>query len=108
MVARMTRFSGFSKRSVSFFVFLGAAALAAACAPPTRDVAAADVPKLTNLKEVMDVQATIADPQFKKVGDEATYTDADYKAFEEVSNRILATSTKIKEYSKGPDFDRLA
>ena len=32
---------------------------------------------------------------------------ADYAAFEEVSNRILATSTKAKEFSKGPDFDRL-
>ncbi|MBS2012488.1 MAG: cytochrome c [Deltaproteobacteria bacterium] len=85
-----------------------AVAASAACAPPHRDVAAADVPKLTSLSDLMDVQATIADPQFKKVGDEAKYTDADYAAFEEVSNRILATSLKAKEFSKGnADFDRL-
>lgn len=104
MVAAMTSIS----RIVLLSLGLAAAATCAACAPPHRDVAAADVPKLTSLKELMDVQATIADPQFKKVGDEATYTDADYAAFEEVSNRILATSTKAKEFSKGnPDFDRL-
>ena len=68
---------------------------------------AADVPKLTSLKEVMDSQATIADPQMKKAG-AATYADADYAAFAEVSNRIQATSTKAKEFSKGPDFDNLA
>ena len=88
-------------------VVLVAAALAASCGPPHRDVAAADVPKLASLSEVMDSQATIADPQMKKVG-AATYTDADYAAFAEVSNRIQATSTKAKEFSKGPDFDKLA
>jgi hypothetical protein len=81
--------------------------VAAACGPPHRDVAAADVPKLTSLSEVMDVQATIADPQMKKAG-EATYTDADYAAFAEVSSRLQATAQKTKEFSKGPDFDKLA
>lgn len=97
------------RSSLVLLLSIGAAAAAsAACAPPHRDVAAADVPKLTSLSDLMDVQATIADPQFKKVGDEAKYTDADYAAFEEVSNRILATSLKAKELSKGnADFDRL-
>ena len=90
-------------RIVLLSLGLAAAATCAACAPPHRDVAAADVPKLTSLKELMDVQATIADPQFKKVGDEATYTDADYAAFEEVSNRILATSTKAKNGKASSD-----
>jgi hypothetical protein len=80
---------------------------AAACGPPHRDVAAGDVPKLTSLSEVMDVQATIADPQMKKAG-EATYSDADYAAFAEVSSRIQATAQKSKDFSKGPDFDKLA
>lgn len=103
----MTQICRVSRAYIVILAIAGAAA-AAACAPPHRDVAAADVPKLTNLKELMDVQATIADPQFKKVGDEATYTDADYANFEEVSNRILATSTKAKEFSKGnADFERL-
>lgn len=106
MFARMTQIRRVPRSYIVSLLLAGAAAVAA-CAPPHRDVAAADVPKLTNLKELMDVQATIADPQFKKVGDEATYTDTDYANFTEVSNRILATSTKAKEFSKGPDFDRL-
>jgi cytochrome c556 len=55
----------------------------------------------------MDSQATIADPEMKKAGN-ASYTDADYAAFTEVSSRIQATSTKAKDFSKGPDFDKLA
>ena len=78
-----------------------------ACGPPHRDVPAADVPKLTSLEHVMDSQATIADPQMKKAG-AASYADADYAAFTEVSERIQATSKKAKEFSKGPDFDKLA
>lgn len=89
---------------------LGGCALAlcaGACAPPHRDVAAADVPKLTALADVMDVQATVADAQMKKAG-AASYTDADYAAFSDVSTRIQATSAKAKDFSKGPDFDKLA
>ena len=48
-----------------------------------------------------------ADPEMKKAG-AASYTDADYAAFAEVSNRIQATSTKAKDFTKGPDFDKLA
>jgi len=65
------------------------------------------VPKLTSLSELMDSQATIADPEMKKAG-AAVYADTDYAAFTEVSNRIQATSTKAKDFSKGPDFDKLA
>ena len=83
------------------------AAAFVACGPPHRDVPAADVAKLPSLDQVMDVQATIADPEMKKAG-APSYTDADYAAFAEVSNRIQATSTKAKEFSKGPDFDKLA
>jgi len=81
--------------------------LAAACGPPQRDVPAADVPKLASLSELMDAQATVADPQMKKAG-AATYADADYAAFTELSSRIQATSVKAKEFSKGPGFDKLA
>jgi len=92
----------------SFFLF-GAVAAAAvvACTPPHRDVPAADVPKLTSLKDLMDAQATIADPEMGKAG-KTSYTDADFAAFAEVSSRIQATSTKAKEFSKGPEFDKLA
>jgi hypothetical protein len=65
------------------------------------------VPKLTALKDVMDVQATVADPQMSKAG-QASYTDADWTAFADLSTRIQATSTKAKDFSKGPEFDQFA
>lgn len=74
---------------------------------PHRDVPANDIPKLTALKDVMDVQATVADPQMSKAG-QASYTDADWAAFADVATRIQATSTKAKDFSKGPEFDQLA
>jgi cytochrome c556 len=99
-----------SKANALLFSLVSAGALAGAlvaCGPPHRDVPAAEVPKLKSLSEVMDSQATIADPEMKKAG-AASYSDADYAAFTEVSDRISATSTKAKEFSKGPDFDKLA
>lgn len=72
-----------------------------------RDVPAKDIPGLGKLDEVMDVQATVADPQFSKIG-AASYGDADYAAFADVSERIQATSLKTKSFSKGPGFDALA
>ncbi|AKU96157.1 hypothetical protein AKJ09_02821 [Labilithrix luteola] len=92
------------KNSVAFAVLLGLAAFACV---PHRDVPAQDVPKLKDLEEVMQVQATVADPQFKKIG-ESSLTEADFVAFADVSNRIQATSVKTKEFSKGPGFDALA
>lgn len=74
---------------------------------PHRDVPANDIPKLTQLKEVMDVQATVADPAMGKAG-QATYTDADWTQFADVATRIQATSTKAKDFSKGPEFDQFA
>jgi len=96
-----------ARRSSLFFALSLASAAAAACVPH-RDVPAADVPKLTSLSDLMDVQATVADKEFSKIGDHAKYTDADYVAFSDVSTRLLATSTKAKEFSKGPGFDKLA
>ena len=81
-------------------------ALATGCVPK-KDVPASEVPKLTSLKELMDAQATTADPVMGKTG-EATYSDADYAAFAETASRIAATSTKAKEWSKGPEFDAYA
>jgi hypothetical protein len=97
----------FVLRALSRRVLVVVVPVLVGCSHPQRDVSAADVPKLTSLAEVMDVQSTIADPQLKKAG-AATYADEDYAAFTEVSTRIQATSTKIKEFSKGPEFDKLA
>ena len=66
-----------------------------------------DIPKLTKLADVMDNRAIVADPQFKKIG-AGSYNDADWTAFTQMSERINATSLKIKDFSKGPDFDALA
>jgi cytochrome c556 len=86
---------------------LPAALAAAACGAPKMNTPIADIPKLTSLEAVMDNQATIADPQFAK-RESTSFTDADYAAFAEMSQRIGATSLKIKDFSKGPEFDALA
>lgn len=77
------------------------------CGPPIKNTPIAEIPALTTLTDVMDNQATVADPQFKKTGND-TFSDADFAAFTEMSQRIGATSLKIKDFSKGPDFDALA
>jgi hypothetical protein len=82
------------------------AAVFGACVPH-RDYTPAQIEKLDKLDEVMDVQATIADPQFKKIG-QSSYTDADWNAFADLANRLQVTTRKIHQFSKGPEFDRLA
>ncbi len=77
------------------------------CAPPHRDLPPDQIEKLGNLEEVMDVQATVADPQFKKI-DQGSYTDADWAAFADMGNRLQATSKKALSFSKGPEFDAFA
>jgi hypothetical protein len=74
---------------------------------PKRDLPPDEIQKLDALAKVMDVQATIADPQFGKIGN-ASYTDADWGAFADVGSRLQVTSQKTKQFSKGPEFDGLA
>lgn len=89
-------------------ILTAALALAAVhCGAPVTNTPVNDIPKLTSLAIVMDNQATVADPQWKKIGDKS-YADADWAAFTLTSERIQATSLKIKDFSKGPDFDALA
>lgn len=83
------------------------ASLAFAACTPVLSTPIAEIPKLTSLKEVMHNQATVADPQWGKIGADA-YTDADYAAFAELAERIGATSLKIKDFTQGADFDALA
>lgn len=80
---------------------------ATACAPPHRDYTAAQIQQVGKLDELMDVQATVADPQFKKI-DKGAYDDQDWAGFSDASARLSATSAKIKQFSKGPGFDALA
>lgn len=65
------------------------------------------VPSLGSLKEVMDVQATAADPQFKKI-DTAAFSEEDWSQLKELAKKIDATSKRAKAFSKGADFDALA
>jgi len=68
----------------------------------------AEIPKLTSLEDVMDNQATTADPQFKKIG-QAKFDDAELGALAQASERLQATSLKTKEFAKGrAEFDALA
>ena len=76
------------------------------CAPK-KTTPIEEIPKLTKLDDVMANQATVADPQFKKIG-QASFSDEDYAAFADAAARLEATSLKIKDFSKGADFDALA
>jgi len=66
-----------------------------------------EVPKLTKLSDVMDNQATVMDPLFKKIG-QPQFTDEDWAALTAGAAKIQATSLKIKDFSKGAEFDALA
>jgi hypothetical protein len=81
------------------------------CATP-KFTPVADIPKLTSIEDVMDNQMGAADPQFAKIG-AATLSDADFAAFAQAAERLLATSAKTKDFSKdfpkGPaEFEALA
>jgi cytochrome c556 len=78
-----------------------------ACSPPHRDYTPDQIQRLDKLADVMDVQATVADPQLKKI-DQGSYTEQDWAAFTDMGDRLQATSGKIHQFSKGPGFDALA
>jgi len=76
-----------------------------ACAA-RRDLTVAQIATVTKLDDLMDVQATVADPQWSKMTTSG-YTDADWAALADVATRIQATSARIKDFSKGPAMDEL-
>jgi cytochrome c556 len=80
---------------------------AAACGPPMKQTPVEEIPKLTKLDDVMDNQATAMDPLFKKIGT-AQFSDSDWAALTSAAARVQATSLKIKDFSKGAEFDALA
>ena len=83
------------------------AGAAAACGPPIKQTPIEEIPKLTKLEDVMDNQATAMDPLFKKIG-QTTFTDEDWAAITAAGAKVQATSLKIKDFSKGAEFDALA
>ena len=94
------------RAALSVFAAALSCTLAVACIPK-RDLPPAQIKTLTSLKDDMDVQATVADPQFSKAG-ESSYTDADWAAFADMGTRLQVTTDKAHEFSKGPEFDALA
>jgi cytochrome c556 len=78
-----------------------------ACGPPVLNTPVEEIPRLTKLDDVMANQATVMDPLFKRM-DEPSFTDDDWAAFTAASTKVQATSLKIKDFSKGPEFDALA
>ncbi len=74
---------------------------------PHRDLTVAQIAGVTNLTELMDVQATVADRQWAKIN-KTGYTDGDWAALQDMALRIQATSAKAKDYTKGPMFDDFA
>lgn len=80
---------------------------AAACGPPMKNTPVEEIPKLTKLDDVMANQATAMDPLFKKIG-QTTFSDDDWAQLTAASTRLQATSLKIKDFSKGAEFDALA
>jgi cytochrome c556 len=97
----------FKRLGPAALVLVSATALGTACAPPKRDLTPDQIEKLAKLSDVMDVQATVADPQFKKIS-AGTFGDADWPGLADMASRIQVTSRKIHEFSKGPEFDKLA
>ena len=92
------------KRLMLAVIIAGAAA---ACGPPMKQTPVEEIPKLTKLEDVMDNQSTAMDPLFKKMG-QPTFTDEDWAALTAAAARVQATSLKIKDFSKGAEFDALA
>jgi len=80
---------------------------AAACGPPIKNTPIEEIPKLTKLDDVMDNQATVMDPLFKKIG-ATSFSDEDWAAVTAAGTKVQATSLKIKDFSKGAEFDALA
>ena len=78
-----------------------------ACGPPMKQTPVEEIPKLTKLTDVMDNQATVMDPLFKKIG-QTSFTDEDWAALTAAATKVQATSLKIKDFSKGAEFDALA
>jgi cytochrome c556 len=88
-------------------LLLAATLVLTACVT-ARNNSLAEIPKLTNLAEVMDNQATTIDPQFKKIGQEK-FDGAELAAIATAAERVQATSLKAKDFSKGnADFEALA
>ncbi len=79
----------------------------AGCGPLAVHYTDDQIPRINKLERLMDAQAAAADPQFRKLK-AASYSDADFAAFVAAGHRLELTSAKIRDFSKGPEFDERA
>lgn len=87
-------------------ILISALLLTAGCAKK-QSTPLAEIPKLTKLEDVMDNQATVADPLFK-IMSQASFADDQFKSMEDASARLQVTAPKIKDFTKGPEMTALA
>jgi len=80
------------------------------CSAPKRDYDVDQIAAVKSLKELMRVQATVADPRFKlaRKVQGTPLTDAQFAEFIDMGNRLQATSTRMGAFSMGPGFDTYA
>ncbi|MFT7669296.1 MAG: hypothetical protein ACI8X5_001996 [Planctomycetota bacterium] len=82
--------------------------LAGACAAPHRDYDPQQIEGALTLEELMDVNASVADPLFKlgKKLRDSEITDEHWALFNDMGQRLHLTSLQVKtKFSKGPGFD---
>jgi soluble cytochrome b562 len=94
-------------RSLASGIIVALAVISAQCQPHGRSASPDEISRMRSLERVMEAQQAVAQPQFDKMA-LTTYSDADWPACAEASSRLQATSLKIKDFSRGPEFDALA
>ncbi len=79
-----------------------------ACSVPHRDYSIDQIRAVEDLEELMDVQATVADPCFDLVEDLADQelSDAHWSRFQDMGTRLQATAARAVEFTMGKDYDR--
>jgi hypothetical protein len=78
-----------------------------ACSPPKRDYDEEHILQVTDLEELMYVQATVADRRFRLARrvDPEKMTSAQFAEFEDMGRRLQASTRVLPKFSKGPGFD---
>ncbi len=78
------------------------------CRAPHRDYDTEQINALDDLEQLMDVQATVADPRFDLADElkDRDFTAEDWAAFLDMGTRLQATAAKVASFSEGEDFDR--
>ncbi len=78
-----------------------------ACIVPVRDYSVDEIASVGSLDELMDVQATVAEPRFDLADErsDGRLTDAEFAEFEDLAVRLAATARRIPEFATGDTAD---